>query len=192
MTTYTALSNTSLTTGKPITQSIARAWRDNPLAVREGDPSAPKIKRNALRIAFFDASGTFVVPSDVDQVWVEVAGAGGGFGTSGGTSSFGAFVSATGGAGSPEWNLTSVNTNVGPAHGTGSNGDLNIVGGGAPGMTAGLRVASGSNAFMRPNGGNGGLAHKVVTVTPGASVTVTVGTSGGTPSGANGWVIVKY
>lgn len=42
MTTYTALSDASLSQDKPVTQSIARAWRDNPLAMAEGDATAPE------------------------------------------------------------------------------------------------------------------------------------------------------
>lgn len=48
MTAYTNLSDATLTTGKPITQSIARAWRDNPIAITEGSSGAPKIQTAAL------------------------------------------------------------------------------------------------------------------------------------------------
>lgn len=43
MTTYTALSDVSLSQDKPVTQSIARAWRDNPLAMAESDATAPEV-----------------------------------------------------------------------------------------------------------------------------------------------------
>jgi hypothetical protein len=57
LTTYTALSDASLSQDKPVTQSIARAWRDNPLAMGEGDPTAPEI----IGVDYFDiktASGS--------------------------------------------------------------------------------------------------------------------------------------
>jgi hypothetical protein len=43
VTTFTSLSDVSLSQDKPVTQSIARAWRDNPLAISEDDATAPLI-----------------------------------------------------------------------------------------------------------------------------------------------------
>ncbi len=43
MTTFTTLSDISLSQDKPVTQSIARAWRDNPVALAEGDITAPEV-----------------------------------------------------------------------------------------------------------------------------------------------------
>lgn len=43
MTTYTTLSDTTLSQDKPFTQSIARAMRDNPKALAEGDITAPEV-----------------------------------------------------------------------------------------------------------------------------------------------------
>lgn len=48
MTAYTTLSDTTLSQDKPLTQSTARAFRDNPLAIAEGDSSAPKIQPAAI------------------------------------------------------------------------------------------------------------------------------------------------
>jgi hypothetical protein len=54
VTTYTTLSDASLSQDKPVTQSIARAWRDNPLAIAEADASAPMIDPSSLEnLAFF-------------------------------------------------------------------------------------------------------------------------------------------
>jgi hypothetical protein len=44
MTTYTTLSDTTLSSGKPGTQSVGRALRDNALAIAERDVSAPQVK----------------------------------------------------------------------------------------------------------------------------------------------------
>ncbi|MGO7259136.1 hypothetical protein ACCT32_36975, partial [Rhizobium brockwellii] len=43
MTTFTALSDATLSQDKPFTQSIARAMRDNPKALAEGDVTAPEV-----------------------------------------------------------------------------------------------------------------------------------------------------
>ncbi|MEZ5781150.1 MAG: hypothetical protein R3D70_05815 [Rhizobiaceae bacterium] len=43
MTTFTTLPDSSLTQDKPLTQSIARALRDNPKAMAEGDATAPEV-----------------------------------------------------------------------------------------------------------------------------------------------------
>jgi len=56
MTTYTAISNTTAEKDKPLTQSLVRALRDNPLAIAEGDVTAPKVQPQALRWAGFRAS----------------------------------------------------------------------------------------------------------------------------------------
>lgn len=43
MTTHTTLPDSSLAQDKPLTQSIARALRDNPKAMAEGDATAPEV-----------------------------------------------------------------------------------------------------------------------------------------------------
>ncbi|MBR2691772.1 MAG: hypothetical protein IKE42_28285 [Aquamicrobium sp.] len=58
MTTYTALSDTTLSQGKPVTQSVSRAWRDNPLAIGEGDGTAPRISVKAINSPYFRATRT--------------------------------------------------------------------------------------------------------------------------------------
>ncbi|MBZ9975473.1 hypothetical protein [Mesorhizobium sp. BR-1-1-10] len=55
MTTFTTLSDTTLAQDKPLTQSIARAFRDNPLAIGEGDATAPDIAMKAVDIRRFKA-----------------------------------------------------------------------------------------------------------------------------------------
>lgn len=48
MTTYTTISTGSLAVGKPLTSTLAIALRDNPIAIAEGDASAPRIAYAAL------------------------------------------------------------------------------------------------------------------------------------------------
>lgn len=43
MTTYTTLTDTALSQDKPVTQSMTRAWRDNPIAIAEGAANSPVI-----------------------------------------------------------------------------------------------------------------------------------------------------
>jgi hypothetical protein len=52
MTTFTNISNTTAEKDKPLTQSLVRALRDNPLAIAEGDVTAPSILMQALRQSF--------------------------------------------------------------------------------------------------------------------------------------------
>lgn len=54
MTTYTTLSNSTVDTDKPANKSLLRALRDNPLAIAEGDVTAPSIMTSALEVAVGD------------------------------------------------------------------------------------------------------------------------------------------
>lgn len=47
MTTFTTLTDATLSQDKPFTQSIARAMRDNPKAMAEGDITAPEVVGNS-------------------------------------------------------------------------------------------------------------------------------------------------
>lgn len=125
------------------------------------------------QVKLFTYSGTFVVPDGITSVRARCFGGGGagyynGNGTAGGTSSFGAFCSATGGAGG---------TNTSPWRGlggTGSGGDINRTGGnggGGSGTTAG----GGGVAGLFANGGTGGTA---------ANPTPESGNAGGGSSGS--------
>lgn len=182
----------------------------------------------------FTSSGTFTVPAAVTAVKVTVIGGGGGgagdgaAGT-GGTSSFGAYCSATGGTAS-----IGGGSNTG---GTGSGGDLNQIGGtgqpfasgaagvssvpfrfsdftnnqiGVPGTGAfgsgggytgnGLQTPTGygSGGYGTfTGGGGGGIAIKYATgLTPGGTVSVTVGSGGtagsGGSAGTAGIVVVEW
>lgn len=184
----------------------------------------------------FTSTGTFTVPAGVTAVQVTVIGGGGGAGGSysgrgavaytggtGGTSSFGAYCSATGGAGSYSFG-------GGSAGGSGVSGDINSTGaqgayqhvsavtvGYSTGYvaTVGYTVTGISGCPIPPVGtyGRGGLytstipytgaagggtAIKYVTgLTPGSTITVTVGAGGaagtaGGPAGNAGVVIVEW
>ena len=58
MTTYTAISATETQSGKPITESLMTRFANNCLAIQEGDPTAPRIKKEA-----FDAGELTVIDS---------------------------------------------------------------------------------------------------------------------------------
>ena len=49
MTTYTSIPNSSLEPGKPIRSIDGLALRDNPIAIAEGDASAPRIQTAAIQ-----------------------------------------------------------------------------------------------------------------------------------------------
>ena len=159
----------------------------------------------------FTSSGTFTVPTGVTMVWVTAVGGGGGGGGyasgfgfypggSGTASSFGSSVLASGGTGGV------VKSNAGfggPAGGGGIS--LNGVDGQDPDSTAGGKggaspfgpgPSAGSNGVYYGTGGGGGtssggggagayIKDLPVTVTPGQSVSVTIG-SGGSGAYVNG------
>lgn len=50
MTTYTAISNITAEKDKPATQALIRSLRDNPLAIAEGDATAPSVSSKALAV----------------------------------------------------------------------------------------------------------------------------------------------
>lgn len=63
MTTYTAIPNTDIDVDSPLTTSLFVALRDNPIALAEGDASAPRIEPKAISNitarAIFTAVDTF-------------------------------------------------------------------------------------------------------------------------------------
>lgn len=48
MSTFTVIPDTDLDANSPITENIMLALRDNPLAIQQGDASAPRIQKEAL------------------------------------------------------------------------------------------------------------------------------------------------
>ena len=48
MTSYSPIGNAEVDTESPVTESLMVRMRDNPLAIQEGDPTAPKIQTPAL------------------------------------------------------------------------------------------------------------------------------------------------
>lgn len=48
MTTYTAISATEVQSGKPLTESLLTRLANNCLAIQEGDPTAPRIQKEAF------------------------------------------------------------------------------------------------------------------------------------------------
>lgn len=155
-----------------------------------------------LNIQYFTTAGafTYTATAGTNSVIVEVVGGGGGTTGAGGTSSFGAFCSATGGATSG-------------AGGTGSGGDLNrtcpaaprntfyqtavgsstIVQTGSPGLLLGFGAGSSTDTTVSQNTGGtsigcGGGGYSRERITSGFNgTTVTVGALGsGNGSGAAG------
>jgi hypothetical protein len=141
-----------------------------------------------VKVAAFTSSGTWTVPSGVTYAIAHILGGGGGGGTrdnngsAGGDSSVafaGGTVTAGGGAGAPA---------------TGSQGASGLASSPANSGIGGISNSGGGG------GKNGGLIVAGDTVTPGASITVTVGAGGadgGGPynpggDGGSGYVWIEY
>jgi len=122
-------------------------------------------------IRVFTSSGTYNKPTDITLIYVAVVGGGGGGagsgvagsddGGNGGTSSFGGFLSATGGAGADAVTNNSVpEGGKGGVGGTGSGGNINIKG--QPGGYGHFRIVGGDmpagygGSSTRGGGGRGG------------------------------------
>ncbi|MFJ8102785.1 hypothetical protein [Lysinibacillus sp. NPDC096212] len=168
-----------------------------------------------LKSKVYTENGTFVVPAGVTEVYITGGGAGGGgadsnanSGKAGGTTSFGALLSLSGGAGG-NYGSGGLSGGLG-----GSQGGYPIVT--TPNNTGGIGGGSGfypptgtfaNGAYCCGGGGNGsgsggGGGHFVadypVTVTPNTSIPITIGV-GGNPGGpgsvgkgGNGILTVKW
>lgn len=167
---------------------------------------SPTLAGSLIAYQIFTASGTYTKATNNPAfIIVYVVGGGGGSSSgaspvTGGTSSFGAFCSATGG-----YSGSSAASRPG---GSGSGGDLNVTGqsgsagGGAAGQNIltvgglgafGLGYGNGANQSVTPGksaplsytgGGGGGAMKRIAASSLASSETVTVG-AGGTISGAN-------
>jgi hypothetical protein len=181
-----------------------------------------------LRTQVFTAPGTFTTPASTTQVRVTVAGGGGGSsgpgapapGDAGGSSSFGALVSATGGGGAPNGpaspaspgtgtvssGTTIVNNNVGSR--TVANISTYVSGAFVGGLVSNGNPAVAYSTTNRDNGagaagngqsfgGSGGLAVAVAPVTVSTPYAITVGAGGAAPAptrngGVGGVVVVEF
>jgi len=152
----------------------------------------------------FTSGGTFTIPTGVTALKVTVQSAGGGGGSgqgdgqtnggNGGASSFGTYVSCTGGGGGK------CNAQGGT---NGTNGSITF-GAGTSGFSAGgyVGMLPGYGAGGQFNGGAGAFSIAFITgLTPGETVTVTVGSggAGGTSNeppyggaGGSGYVFVEW
>lgn len=147
-----------------------------------------------IRGQVFTSSGTFTVPNGVTAVKVRGCGGGSGGGSSpgaGGTTSFGAYCSATGGSGTTP--------------GTGSGGDINLAGGnggktnavvgsqasgGAVGGGYGDGGASSTESLAAPTGLLGGSGHSAAAATGygnGGGCVSNTGTATSTAGSAGGY-----
>lgn len=82
MTAYTPIANNQIDIDSPITTGLMTQLRDNPLAIQEGDVSAPRLK--LFQRAIFTANGTWTRPSNITECRVLAIGGGqGGNGSTG-------------------------------------------------------------------------------------------------------------
>lgn len=179
--------------------------------------TTPAVTYAGARTELFVASGTWTPPTGVTNATVVVIGGGGstngsGNGGSGGTSSFGTYVSATGGSGGNDVNATNGVAGTGTVSvGTAikiSNITTNRILYGISGLaarpgtgstvapiaySAASTFAPGATGSYTTTGGTGGYAIAAVSGLSGPiTITVGVGGTGTTSSGVNGAVLIMY
>ena len=176
------------------------ALADNKAAI-DSAVAAPGFSNIAVLTA---SSGTWTVPAGVTKVKITVVGGGGGgagstSGGNGGVSAVSGIAAATGGSGG------FLATTPGPG-GVGSTGTLlfkgqdgNYQSQKSPGglsFLGGSYGAGGASSSNQPSGGGGGTAVAYTAVTPGASLSYSVGAGGtagtGATAGNAGVVIIEY
>jgi len=222
MTSYVTVPNGDIDVDSPVTTDLVTALRDNPIAIAEGSSGSPNIRVKGQTRLLFDASTTHVVPSGVTEVWYEIfAGGGGGSGsntansitanaTNGGNSvivSTAVTVTAAGGIGGAFINNATATSRPAVAHSSGTNGDINILGGGGVGGIGGLvEGALLGDTYVGSDGSNGGYCSGSLVSVPAETLTITIGSGGakGTSSGGagvthadgsdggDGYIIIRY
>lgn len=134
-------------------------------------------------VQYFTATATYTPTSGTSFVIVEVVGGGGGGSDvnisnagSGGTTSFGALVSATGGTGG---------TTLTPSGGAGSSGDINLTGGTGGKVAVGSKISGACAGGFAPVYGS---SHGHVTSSTAGTIAITALNygGGGGRSGTNG------
>lgn len=156
MATWTTIADARLEPDKPARSIDAIALRDNPVAIAENAPNAPKVEQYYLLIT---TSTTWTVPK-TGQYWVDLIGGGGGGGA--GTGGGGANGGGGGGSGyvaSKMLTLTQGDTypiviGIAGSGGSGGNGA-----GGAATTGFGLSAAGGGGGSSGAGAGVGGAGH---------------------------------
>ena len=83
MTTYNTILDAEIAIDKPLTSTLATKIRDNPLAIQQGDVSAPRL--NIFQRAVITTVGTsiWVRPPNITKIYVEILGGGKNYYTAG-------------------------------------------------------------------------------------------------------------
>lgn len=71
---YTPITNSELLPDNPITSLMGFRWRDNPIAIAEGAPGAPKVMGQALRTLLVQAATSQFIITDLDRVTTLLVG----------------------------------------------------------------------------------------------------------------------
>jgi hypothetical protein len=144
-----------------------------------------------LRARLFGAGGGGGGGGEGEDVGAPQTGASGAAGTAGGTTIFSSLTANGGGAGPGGAGGGAGVAGLGDGqHGTASGGDVNLTGGGQRGGTGGnggdAGAASGDPGLEGKPGGDGGYCEKFLSVTPGSTISYSIGAAGTGGSAGSG------
>lgn len=91
---YVPIPDASLAIGKPVTSTIGKLFRSNPIAIAQGHTDAERIWAQSARYVDFIADGNFPVPQGVRRIYGIAVGGG-----AGGLHNLGSVANVGGGAG---------------------------------------------------------------------------------------------
>lgn len=155
---------------------------------------------------FFTQSATFTVPNGVNSIFVKLCGGGGSgqaivsrdgvYGTAGGTSSFGSYMTANGGGGGYAWGDSggggwagAGGTASGPANALVLDGLTGLSSGTQPHIILGGKKFGHGGAVQYGGGGGGFVMGWISNLTPGEVINVTIGNAGSAAAGAGACLV---
>ena len=179
---------------RPVTSEGIKNYVDNKIASQQHG------------IKLLTSTGTFTVPNGVNSIFVQLCGGGGSgqaivsrdaaYGTGGGTSSFGSYITANGGGGGCAWGDSggggwagAGGTASGPTNAIVFDGLTGTSSGTEPHITIGGKKYGHGGAVQYGGGGGGFVMGWISNLTPGEVINVTIGNAGSAAAGAGACLV---